>query len=210
MEPNLTPIILNATLTTQPPQGITLIASAAIGAGSAIIASIVSSLTYYYIEKRRAENETRKLLRKDRKTHYANLYHELSEFHRNYLSHFSSLSAPSDEYRNWLYETNFALSAISDKFATEIELTGNLEIGKLLRETYRLFNNFYVSFDLYINPPEDYIPLESDPDIITNSDIYEIEDKLGEIIRLMRVELMPLQEEKNKSTQREYWWEKQN
>ncbi|MGD0951278.1 MAG: hypothetical protein ABR985_02610 [Methanotrichaceae archaeon] len=139
----------------------------------------------------------------------------MSDFQKNHLQefHFLNRSGPVDEYGNWLFETGSALGAITDKFAAEIELTGKLKIGKLLRETYRFLNDFSVSYQNYISPPEDEegnIYPQTEPIYITNSEIYKLEDKLGEIIRLMRSELMPLKEEKRKGSHREYWWEKES
>lgn len=189
---------------------------AAIGAGSAILGSIVSSATYYYIEKKRSENETRRLLRDERKTLYTNLFHELSNFKKSYLLKylFQNFSDPVDvelceEYGVHLGKASSALRTITDNFATEIELTQNLEIGKLLRETSRFLEGFDSQYRYFRYPDpdaeevENFIPIQ-----ITSSDIEKIEDKLGEIVRLMRAELVPFQEEKKKEYQREYWWEK--
>jgi hypothetical protein len=187
---------------------------AAIGAGSAILGSLVSSATYYYIEKKKSEDETRRHLRDERKTVYTNLFHELSNFQKRYLqTGFSNFSNPVDvelceEYGAHLGKASLALRTITDNFATEIELTQNLEIGKLLRETSRFIEDFHIQYQYWRWPDPDAGEVENPiPTQITNSDIEEIEDKLGEIIRLMRAELVPFQEEKKKESQREYWWE---
>ena len=192
---------------------IALLASA-IGAGSAIIASFVTSVTYYYIEKKKSENETRMHLRDERKTLYANLFNELSNFQKDYLQRsFPNWIDPFDielceEYEVQLNKTCLALRTIMDNFATKIELTQNLEIGKMLRETYRFLYGFMTEYEFFrwSNPDVDEVenPI---PKLITSSDVKRIEDELGEIIRLMRAELIPFQEEKKKESQREYWWE---
>lgn len=199
---------------------------AAIGAGAAILGSIVSSATIYYIEKKRFENETRRLLRDERKILYTNLSHELSNFQKNHLRKGLYNYGENDDadvayaYGAYLHDACSALKTIKDNFATEIELTQNLEIGKILQETYHFLQGFENDWLRFISaPPDDdeefgnsyYVPM-SYPDLrqITYSDIDEIEDKLGEIIRLMRAELVPFQDEKNKDKEyrRIYWWEK--
>ena len=79
MDLNLTePIILNATFI-QPSGGSNIaLLAAAIGAGSAIIASIVSNLTSYYNEKRKAEQELRQKLRSERIELYKKLFRKFS------------------------------------------------------------------------------------------------------------------------------------
>lgn len=199
---------------------------AAIGAGAAILGSIVSSATIYYIEKKRLENETRRLLRDERKTLYTNLSRELSDFKNNHLRRgLHNFSETDDADHGYLYgayvnDVSSALKTIKDNFAAEIELTQNLEIGKILQETSHFLQGFASDWSLFVSsPPDDdeefgnsyYVPMTySDLRQITYSDIDEIEDKLGEIIRLMRAELVPFQDKKSKDKEyrRIYWWEK--
>jgi len=197
---NITIISLLPNTSTNP----TLI-TAAIGASAAIIGAVVSSITYYFIEKQKFKNETKKLLRDERKRIYTDLFLEIDAFKKNHLDRFSSPdNDASDLYGNWLWEADQALINLNERFLTELQLNGNLEIGKILRESYRYLNDFTASWSAYRS---ENAGDEGAPQKITDQNIKFIKDELGRIIRMMRAELIPLTETRRDESKREFWWE---
>ena len=153
MDPNLTqPIILNATLNAtliQSPQSsiITPIA-AAIGAIAALIGALVSSLTYYFIEKKRSESTIRMHIRDERKENYKNLLKELYRIEMKYEfryleirylgkagAGFGFFKIPENEWdtkpEEFFYELSKEIESIRAKFEPEIEAIGDLRITEL-------------------------------------------------------------------------------
>ena len=198
---NITIISLLPNASTNP----TLMTTAIIGAGAALIGAAVSSYTYYFIEKRKFENETKKLLRDERKRIYSDLFLEIDEFKKTYLDRFSCPeNDPSDPYGNWLSEADQALWNLNEKwFLIQLQLNGNLEIGKILRETYRYS---MILLLLGVLSGQETPAMEASQKI-TNQNITFIKDKLGRTIRLMRAELIPLTETRRDESEREFWWE---
>jgi hypothetical protein len=203
MVPNLTqPIILNATLI-QPPQPLWK------DWLPVLVAFAVVALGYYVnkkIERIRSEDETRKHLRDERKELYRRLFREISIFKGKYLDTFDDID-PNDsnrnQYRTWINDANLALWEMSEKFAPEIELIGNLEIGKMLRESFRILSGYSKSYDFYRlrEGNDEYAPLE-----ITKDGVKKVQDQLGGIIRMMRAELVPINETRSE-VDKEFWWE---
>ncbi len=158
MDPNLTQPIINATII-QPSGGSNIaLLAAAIGAGSAIIASIVSNLTSYYNEKRKAEQELRQKLRGERIELYKKLFRKLYslEIKREYkffiaptLIAYDEGGKPSSriDYLNdkellqldeRMCHLRAEIDSIVKEFGCELEMIGDLKIPFLLGELFYL------------------------------------------------------------------------
>jgi hypothetical protein len=210
MDPNLTqPIILNATLNAtliQSPQSsiITPIA-AAIGAIAALIGALVSSLTYYFIEKKRSESTIRMHIRDERKENYKNLLKELYRIEMKYDFRYLEImylgkgagvcffKSPENEWdtkpKEFFYELSKEIESIKAKFEPEIEAIGDLRITELLDNLDSLIINQNCFRNAKLN----------------KENIQVLIELFSEIKNIIRSELVPISMEAKKRDERRSW-----
>ena len=184
MDLNLQTIILNSTLI-QPPQessNITLLA-AVVGATAALIGALVSNLTYYYIEKRNSENDLRLRLRDERKKLYIEFLRELNKIQ------FSFIYAKNQE-SPWFEYLDHEISSLKTKFKEEIEIIGNEDILNILIKIHSNISSLKLLNQMLY---------EDEADKIRGDTI----DKISEIKRIIRSELVPLPEKEDRKPD---WW----
>jgi hypothetical protein len=178
--------------------------AAVIGAGAAMICVILFSIVYYLIEKQKSESETKKFLRDDRKRIYMRLFAEIDKFKKDHLDEFVSPETDPNGYESWLYDAVRALDDTIMIFVPELELIGNLELAKLLRQVNRSIDHSR-SHQTFVGE-EGFAP---DDDLIPQTEVDETKNKLGRVMRLMRTELIPITETTRQEANhyREFWWE---
>ncbi len=149
MDLNLTqPIILNATLIQPSGASNNTLMAAFIGASSALIASIVTNIMHYYIEKRKLENEMRLQLRRERKKLYINLFISLNNikdrykhitnfrFDMNTIINSDDLAQMIRDVESEIDPFRSEIYSVIEKFRPEIGMIGNLYIINLLELIY--------------------------------------------------------------------------